>query len=93
MAVQFSPKAQKQIDELIASGRYADEGTVVEAAITRLAADERKLEKLKAELAVALKQVERGEVTEFTRELADDLIRQARENAKAGKPINDAVTP
>jgi Arc/MetJ-type ribon-helix-helix transcriptional regulator len=93
MAIQISSKAREAIEELVASGRYADAETAVEAAISRLAEDERKLVWLKAELAVAQDQIDRGEVIEFTRERANLWIQRARENIEAGKPVRDAIKP
>jgi Arc/MetJ-type ribon-helix-helix transcriptional regulator len=93
MAIQISPKAQAAIEELIASGRYPDQDRAVEAAVVKLATEERKLAWLKAELDIAREHIERGEVIEFTRERAEYLMQQARENAQAGKPIRDAVKP
>ena len=93
MAIQISPKAQAHIVELVESGKYADQDAVIEAAVIKLATEERKLAWLKAELDIARQHIERGEVIEFTRERAEYLMQQARENAKAGKPIRDAVKP
>jgi Arc/MetJ-type ribon-helix-helix transcriptional regulator len=93
MAIQISPKSQKLIEELVASGRYADTETAVEAAIAILAEQERKLAWLKAELAIAQEQVDRGELIEFTADRVEYLKDRARENARAGKPMRDAVIP
>ena len=93
MAIQVTEKMQKQINELVASGRYADETAAAEAAFDMLVSEERKLVTLKAELAIAQEHIDRGELVDFTRERAEFLMNQAKADHKAGKPISDAVTP
>lgn len=93
MAIQITPRTRELIEELLASGRYSDEASAVESALSMLATEERKLTRLKAELDIARHYIERGELTEFTRERAEYLMEQAKDNYKAGKPIKDAVTP
>jgi len=93
MAIHISEKTQKQVDELLASGRYANSEEVVASAIKLLSSQERKLAWLKAELKIAQDQIDRGELIEFTREYADSLKQRAIENARSGKPVRDAVKP
>jgi hypothetical protein len=40
-----------------------------------------------------LEQIERGEVIEFTPELLEELVREAEENMRLGKPVRSAVRP
>jgi hypothetical protein len=44
-------------------------------------------------LLEALAEGEKGEAIEFTPERMDLIRQRARENARQGKPISDAVTP
>jgi putative addiction module CopG family antidote len=93
MVVQVSPQVEAKIEQLVASGHYADAGDVVDKAVQLLEERERKLERLRAELAIGEEQEHRGEVVEMTRERFEAIRRQAFENARAGKPIKDAVKP
>ncbi|HET8524825.1 MAG TPA: hypothetical protein VFL82_16460 [Thermomicrobiales bacterium] len=54
---------------------------------------ERRLQELRADIAVGLEQIERGEVIEFTPELLEELVREAEENMRLGKPVRSAVRP
>jgi Arc/MetJ-type ribon-helix-helix transcriptional regulator len=83
MAIQISPKAHAAIEELVASGRYADAETAVEAAISRLAAEERKLVWLEEQLAEARAEDEAGQLIDFTAELAERRIQDAIQRFQA----------
>ncbi len=87
------PTMKGYIEVLAKTGRYGDQESIIEAAIAELITYEHKLAWLKAEIDKGLQQIERGEFVEFTRERAEYLMQQAKENYKAGKPISDAVTP
>ena len=52
-----------------------------------------RFEALRAELAIGLEQIERGETVSYTPDLMDRLKREAAEAVRLGKPIKDAVKP
>ena len=69
------------------SGNYADAGEVIDRAVSLLEERERKLARLRAELAIGEAQEQRGEVAELTPERFEAIKRQARENLRNGKPV------
>ena len=93
MTIQLPPRTEAAIEQLVASGQYADAGEVIDTAVRLLAERERKLRWLRDELAIGEEQERRGEVAELTRERFAEIKRQAIENARNGKPIKDAVRP
>jgi putative addiction module CopG family antidote len=93
IALQISPHLQETIDRLIATGHYADAGEVLGAALQLLDEQERKLDWLRAELAIGEEQEKRGELIDLTPERFNAIKRQAIENVRAARPIKDAVKP
>ena len=93
MSIRLTPETETLIQEKVDSGRYATAEEVIEAAIRLLDEQERRLRWLRAELAIGEEQERRGELIELTAERFEAIKRQARENARAGKPIKDAVKP
>jgi antitoxin ParD1/3/4 len=92
MTVTLPPQLEAMIEEKVTSGRYADAGEVVEEALPLL--DERdRFEQLRAELAIGLEQIERGETVPYTPDFMERLKREATEHVRLGKPIKDAVKP
>ncbi len=88
----LSPRLEALIRDKVDRGLYASADGVVEVAIRLL--DERdRLIWPRAELAIGEEQERRGELIELTDDRFDEIKRQARENARNGKPIKDAVKP
>ncbi|MEA2585457.1 MAG: Bacterial antitoxin of ParD toxin-antitoxin type system [Thermomicrobiales bacterium] len=75
--MQLTPRLEAKIEELVASGHYADAGDVIDKAVQLLAERERKLARLRAELAIGEEQERRGEVVDLTRERFEEIKRQA----------------
>ncbi len=92
LTVILSQQLEALVREKVDSGRYADPNAVVEEAL-RLLDDRDRLERLRAEIALGLEDIERGEVVDFTPELWDQLIREAEEDERNGVPIDDPVLP
>lgn len=93
MTVRVPPRLEAKIAELVASGDYADPGEVIDKAIRLLEEHQRKLRWLRAELAIGEAQERQGEARELTPERLEEIKRRARENARHGKPVKDAVKP
>ena len=93
MHVELEPRLEGLIRQKVEAGDYRDTGEVIGEAIRLLDERDRRVRQLRAELAVALAQMERGELIEFTPELLDRLSREAEENARNGEPVKDAVKP
>jgi antitoxin ParD1/3/4 len=93
MALQITPQLEEKIDRMVAQGRYANAGEVMERAVELLEEYDEQLEELRAKLQVGLDAIENGDEVEFTPELMERLIAEASANAQMGKPINDDVLP
>jgi putative addiction module CopG family antidote len=78
MHVTLTQQTEALVRERVASGRYADPETVIEQAVRLLQARDR-LDELRMLVAEADAEVERGEVTEWTPEMFDQLRREAAE--------------
>jgi antitoxin ParD1/3/4 len=93
MNVTLPPELEAMVRERIDSGRYHDVGEVVREALRQLAERERRLDELHAALAIGEEQIARGEVVEWTPELRDQIWREAKAAAKAGKQPKADVVP
>lgn len=93
MALQISPQLQETIDRLIATRHYADAGEVLGAALRLLDEQERKLDWLRAELAIGEEQEKRGETVPYTPDFMERLMCEADERSRQGIPVSDAVKP
>ncbi|MGH2530690.1 MAG: type II toxin-antitoxin system ParD family antitoxin [Thermomicrobiales bacterium] len=93
MQVELDPQVAGLIRQQIESGQYHDASEVVREAMRLMVERDRRLQQLRAEVAIGLEQIERGELIDFTPELLDELSREAEENARNGKPVKDAVKP
>ncbi len=92
MDVWIDGQSATLIRQRLESGPYPDAAAVVHEALRLL--DERdRVQALRAELQVGLDQIDRGETVDFTLELLDELASEAEQNARAGKPVRDAVMP
>jgi len=85
MSVTLTPELESLIRERVDSGQYPSADDVVRDALAQVEAAERRRAELRAALAVAEDQIERGQVTEWTPELHADIMRQARAAVKTGE--------
>ena len=92
MSIQLSPEAEAIVRRLIAQGDYDNPETVVDEALRRLIERDQHA-KLKAEIAIGIEQIERGEVVEWTPDFLDRLKREAAEEDRLGIPYRDEVIP
>jgi len=93
MVYRLATQDEETVQRIIATGRYHEIGQVVSVALRQLDERERGLDNLRAALAVGLEQVERGEVIEWTPELADEIWMEAQAAASAGKQPKADVCP
>jgi antitoxin ParD1/3/4 len=93
MQVEIDERLEAVIRRKVAIGGYRDAAEVIQEAIDLMEERDRRLERLRAEIAIGVAQIERGELIEFTPELLERLSREAEENARLEKPIKDAVKP
>jgi len=89
MSVQIAPDIEAKLRDKVETGSYSDINAVLREAISLLEERDRK----HAWLLAALAEGEKGEAIEFTPERMDQIRQRARENARMGKPVSDAVTP
>ena len=89
--IPLPPELEKFLEQLVRSGRYANEQEVFESALSLLKAQEQEdelpedAEELRAELDEAIAEYDRGEHAEFT---ADDIKRQGRAELSGDSPSN-----
>ena len=93
MQVDLDLDLEAIIQRQVESGRYPNVGQVVRAALRHMEERERHMDGLRAAIAVADEQVARGEVVEWTPELHAEIMREAKEAAKAGKKPKADVLP
>ncbi len=93
MQVYLDPKHEAMVRAKVESGEYADASDVVTDALQLMDAHDRRIQELRADVAEGFAQVERGESVELTPERMDSIMERARENARKGKPVKDAVRP
>ena len=93
MHVDLDPQLEALVREQVESGRYSSADEVVREAVRQLAERERRLEELRAAIAVADEQIARGEVAEWTPELRAEIWREAKADAATGKAPKADVLP
>ena len=92
MSVTLTPELEALIEEILATGRYADAGDVIEQAVRQLEERERR-QRLQASVAEGFAAIERGEGVELTPERWEEIERDADEADRQGLPINPDVCP
>ena len=92
MIIQLSPESEAIVLRLVAQGDYDNPDTVVNEAL-RVLVERDQHAKLKAEIAIGIEQIERGEVVEWTPGFVDRLKREADELVRGGKLSLDELKP
>jgi putative addiction module CopG family antidote len=92
MSIQLPPDVEASIRQKVQRGQFPDEAEVVREALQLLDERDRK-RRLNAALAVGDEQYARGEVTTWTPDTLDQLMREADEEDRQGLPISDDVQP
>ena len=93
MSVTLTPHLEAMIREKIETGLYRDEETVMREALRLLDEHDRRLQRLRAAIAVGDEQVARGDVVTWTPDFLDQLKREADDEDRLDLPINDDVVP
>ena len=84
----LSPDVESYINAQVSEGVYSSAEQVLDDAVRRLRqADEERHERL----LKALAEGEQGEATEFTPELMDNIVAQARKDMWSGEPMDPDV--
>lgn len=90
MQIQLAPQIESIVKSLMASGEYHDQDEVIAEAVMLLE-EEQKLRTLRAELAEAKAEIERGEYVEWTPELMAEIDREARQAVAEGRKLDPDV--
>jgi antitoxin ParD1/3/4 len=93
MSVRLDDKTEAIISEKVASGQFRNASETIAEAVRQMDERDRRLEELRAALAVAEAQVERGEYVEWTPQRANEIFAEAKKRAAAGKKPKPDVTP
>jgi antitoxin ParD1/3/4 len=93
MSIHLTPDLEAVIRQKVKIGLYSSADEALREAVRLLDERDRRLEWLRAELAVGEEQEKRGELVGLTPQRFAEIKRRARENARQGKPIKDAVKP
>jgi Arc/MetJ-type ribon-helix-helix transcriptional regulator len=81
-----------QVRELVETGAYPDSGSAVRDAF-RLLSEHRLRQQLKAKLANAFAQADRGEVVDLNEETKARIIREGHAKYERGDKLNPDVLP
>ena len=90
--IEISEEVAQQVQELVQSGAYPDTDSAVRDAF-RLLREYRLREQLKANLASAFAQADRGEVVDLTEETMARIIREGHAKYERGDDLNPDVLP
>jgi putative addiction module CopG family antidote len=92
MSVTLTPQVERLIEQMLATGRYADAGDAIERAVRLLEERERR-QRIKTSVAEGFAAIRRGEGVELTPELWEEIERDADEAERRGLPLNPDVLP
>ena len=93
MHINLSAEMETYIKGKVASGFYGNATEVIRDAIRRMQAEEQRVAAFRKAVAEGEAQLDRGEGTEYSRELMNKLADNARKNIGSGKPIDPDVIP
>jgi antitoxin ParD1/3/4 len=93
MHINLSPEMESYIKGKVSSGFYGNATEVIRDAVRRMQAEEVRVAAFRKAVAEGEAQLDRGEGTEYSRELMNKLADTARKNIGSGKPIDPDVTP
>ncbi|MGH2532967.1 MAG: type II toxin-antitoxin system ParD family antitoxin [Thermomicrobiales bacterium] len=93
MMRQLTRDQQALVEQIVATSQYDDADKANDEALRLLEERERRLQWLRAELAIGEEQERRGDVVVYTPDFMDRLIDEGDELDRLGEPIKDAVKP
>jgi antitoxin ParD1/3/4 len=92
MNVTLTPELEAMVRHRVASGRYPSASEVIHEAL-RLLEERDRLRELRASLARADEQIDRGDAVEWTPELLERLSQEAEELVRQGAQPRPDVCP
>jgi putative addiction module CopG family antidote len=90
MSVSLSPQAEARVRLRLEGGSYQSVDEVIDDALDLLEERDRRLDALRAKLRIGL---ESGEGIEYSRELMDEIEREAEEAYRRGEKPSPDVLP
>lgn len=93
MHVNLSPEMDSYIKGKVASGFYGNATEVIRDAIRRMQAEENRAAAWQAAIEKGVAQLDRGEGTPYTPELAERLTQSAITAMHSGPPMDPDVLP
>ena len=93
MSVQVPPDVEASIRRMVEGGHYNDTDEALRAAVRVLDEHARRLRWLRAAVANADEQIERGEGIPYTKELVDEIGREVDERHRRGEQPRADVCP
>jgi len=95
MHLNLGKPYENYIQQQVDSGLYGNATEVVRDALRRMKEHEeqKRLDTLRALLAVGEEQLARGEGISYTHDFMDNAMKKAIENSNAGKPVRDEIKP
>jgi antitoxin ParD1/3/4 len=93
MNVQLDDQTEALVQQKVRNGQYRNPNEVVQEAIRQMDERDRRLEELRAALAIGEEQIAQGEVVEWTPQLAAAILEEAKQAARTGKRPKSDVAP
>ena len=93
MTIHVPADLEASIRRKVESGRYPDATEVIRTALRLLEAREERSELLRASVAEGLAAIERGEGSELTPDVIEEIEREADERVRLGLPPKPDVCP
>ena len=93
MNISLTPELDAMIREKVESGLYSNTSEVVREALRLMQQRDEKEERLRAALAIGIKDFKRGNVVEWTPKLMDEIWREGKAAFEAGEPFDPDVWP
>jgi putative addiction module CopG family antidote len=92
-SVRLDDKTESIISEKVAGGQFRNASETIAEAIRQMDERDRRLGQLRAALAIAEAQIERGEYVEWTPQRANEIFAEAKKRAAAGKKPKPEAAP
>jgi len=92
MVIRLTPQLEARVEEMLKTGHYSDSEEVIDTALKLLGKRLQQIALLDAAFTAAEHQVAEGRTIPYTPQLMERLKREATENARLKKPIdNDLI--
>ena len=93
MSVRIDDKTESIISEKVAKGQFRNASETIAEVNRQMDERDRRREELRNALAIAQARVERGEFVEWSPQLEDEIVADARRRFAAGKTPKPDVAP